>query len=72
MNAAPVVTRRANAVPRAGSQVQTLRLSPNGVALASRTASSSWAIAIAATGPKVSSSKAGTPGPGTASAVGSK
>ena len=73
MKAAPVVMWRAMAVPCAGPEVQMLRLSPYGVALASRMAwASSLAMEMVATGPKVSSSKAVMPGFVSARMVGSK
>ena len=72
MNTAPVVICLANSTPRSTSAVHTLSERPNGVALASLTAAASLsATAIAATGPNVSSSKTGTPGPVPASTVGS-
>jgi hypothetical protein len=71
MNAAPLVICFAKPTPRSVDPVHRLNDSPNGVALANRTTSaSSLATTITATGPNVSSSNTGTPGPSAATTVG--
>jgi hypothetical protein len=68
---APERIRRATAIPRSGSAVQTLAPRPNRVSLAIRIAWSSPSAAITvATGPKISSSYATCPGATSARTVG--